>query len=378
MFQKSILHLDLDNFFVAVERLHNSQLKGKPVIIGGTSRRGVVSSCSYEARHFGVHSAMPMSMALRLCPDAIVVRGDYDNYTKQSQIVTEIVQADAPIFEKASIDEFYVDLTGMDKHVGCFKWSKELRTRIIKESGLPISCGLSVNKTVSKVGTNESKPDGFRLINPGTEKAFLAPLSIKKMPSVGKVTYQKLSFMGVRTIKVLSEIPPPLLQREFGKHGLSLWKKANGIDNSIVEPYSERKSLSAERTFQTDTIDVRFLRNKLTQMVMNLAFELRQKQKLTSVITIKIRYSDFNTYTRQKRIAYTAHDQVLIDYAHSIFKTLYNRRQAVRLIGVKFSDLVHGNYQINLFENTAEEANLLNAMDKIRQRFGATAIKRAL
>jgi len=378
MFQKSILHLDLDNFFVAVERLHNSQLNGKPVIIGGTSGRGVVSSCSYEARHFGVHSAMPMRMALRLCPDAVVVRGDYDNYSKQSQIVTEIVQADAPVFEKASIDEFYVDLTGMDKHVGCFKWSKELRTRIIKESGLPISCGLSINKTVSKVGTNESKPDGFKLVTPGNEKAFLAPLSVKKMPSVGKVTYQKLSFMGVRTIKVLSEIPPVLLQREFGKHGLSLWKKANGIDHSLVEPYNERKSLSAERTFQTDTIDVRFLHNKLTQMVMNLAFELRQKQKLTSVITIKIRYSDFNTYTRQKRISYTAHDQVLIDYAHTIFKNLYNRRQAIRLIGVKFSDLVHGNYQINLFEDTAEEANLLTAMDKIRKRFGKTAIKRAL
>jgi len=202
MFQKSILHLDLDNFFVAVERLHNSQLNGKPVIIGGTNGRGVVSSCSYEARYFGVHSAMPMRMALRLCPDAIVVRGDYDNYSKQSKIVTEIVEADAPIFEKASIDEFYVDLTGMDKHLGCFKWSKELRTHIIKESGLPISCGLSTNKTVSKIGTNESKPDGFRLISPGSEKAFLAPLSVKKMPSVGKVTYRKLSFMGVRTIKV--------------------------------------------------------------------------------------------------------------------------------------------------------------------------------
>lgn len=378
MFQKSILHLDLDNFFVAVERLHNSKLNGKPVIIGGTSGRGVVSSCSYEARHFGVHSAMPMHMALKLCPDAIVVRGDYDNYSKQSNIVTEIVKDDAPLFEKASIDEFYVDLTGMDKHVGCFKWSKELRTRIIQESGLPISCGLSANKTVSKVGTNESKPDGFKLVMPGTEKDFLAPLSVKKMPSVGKVTYRKLSFMGVRTIKILSEIPPALLQREFGKHGLSLWKKANGIDNSPVESYNEQKSMSAERTFQIDTIDTNFLRKKLTKMVMNLAFELRQKQKLTSVITVKIRYSDFNTYTRQKRIPYTAHDQVLIDYAHSIFNQLFERRQLIRMVGIKFGGLVHGNYQINLFEDTEEETNLLTAMDKIRKRFGAKSIGRAL
>lgn len=378
MLQKSILHLDLDNFFVAVERLRNAQLKDKPVIIGGTAGRGVVTSCSYEARRFGVHSAMPMRMALKLCPDAVVIRGDYDSYAKHSAVVTEIVNENAPVFEKASVDEFYVDLTGMDKYVGCLQWSRELRTRIIKESGLPISCGLSVNKTVSKVSTNESKPNGFLRIEPGQEKEFLAPLSVRKIPSVGKVTYRKLSFMGVRTVRVLSQIPPPLLVREFGRSGLSLWKKANGIDDTPVKPYRERRSLSAERTFRTDTIDVAFLRKKITETVTKLAFELRSINKLTSVVTVKIRYSDFNTYTRRQTVAYTAHDRILTDCALALFDRLYQRRQLIRLVGVKLEGLVHGNYQINLFENTEEETNLLTAMDKIRNRFGADAVRRAL
>lgn len=377
MFEKAVLHLDLDCFFVSVECLHNSALKGKPVIIGGSSGRGVVASCSYEARRFGVHSAMPVRMALRLCPDAIVMKGDMDAYSKQSKLVTEIITTDAPIIEKASIDEFYLDLSGMDKYVGCWQWSKELRTRIIKETGLPISVGLSVNKTVSKIGTGEAKPNGAKLVLSGTEKNFLAPLSTAKIPSIGKTTYKKLSFMGVRTIRLLSEIPPKLLQREFGKHGLSIWKKANAIDNSPVVPYNEAKSISTERTFQVDTIDVQLLRDKLTEMIMKLAFELRRSQKLTSCITVKIRYSDFNTYTQQKRIPYTANDKTLIHYAHQLFERLYQRRQLLRLIGVKFSGLVHGNYQVKLFEDTEEEVHLLQAMDKIRKRFGGNAIMRA-
>ncbi len=378
MFQKSILHLDLDDFFVAVERLHNRNLTGKPVIIGGIHGRGVVASCSSEARRFGVHSEMPLRMALKMCPDAVVVRGDFDTYLKQSQIVTEIVQEDAPVFEKSAVSEFYVDLTGMDKHIGCLKWSQELRGRILKESGLPVSCGLSVNKTVSKVGTHESKPEGFRLIAPGTEKAFLAPLPVRKMPAVGKITAQKLSFMGVRTIKVLSEIPPLLLQREFGKSGLTLWKKANGIDHTPLEPYTEQKAISAEHIFPTETIDLRLLRDRLTELVMNAAFELRRRQKLTSVVSVKIRYADFNTYTRRKRIPHTAHDRALIDCTRDIFTKLFERRQAVRRIGIKFGNLVHGNHQINLFDSNSEETDLLNAMDKIRRRFGKGAILRAI
>ncbi len=377
MFERAILHLDLDAFFVSVECLRNSSMKGKPLIIGGTSDRGVVSSCSYEARAFGVHSAMPTKLAKRLCPDAIFLKGDMDAYSKHSKMVTEIIGEESPVFEKASIDEFYVDLSGMDQYIGCFKWSKELRQKVIHETGLPISFGLSVNKLVSKVGTGEAKPNGALRINAGTEKAFLAPLSTSKIPSIGKVTYKKLSFMGVRTIDTLSRIPMKLLQREFGKPGISLWKKANAIDNSPVVPYSERKSISAERTFAVDTIDVVKLKSILAKMLGKLTFELRQSQKLTSCITVKIRYSDFNTYTRQRKLPYTANDNTLTLQAYELFDQLNQRRQLIRLIGIKFSGLVHGNYQISLFDDTVREINLLQQMDRIRNRFGKNAVMRA-
>lgn len=376
MFERAVLHLDLDAFFVSVERLRNNTLEGIPLIIGGSSERGVVASCSYEARKYGVHSAMPIKMALRLCPDATVIKGDMEAYAQQSSIITEIIQEEVPLFEKASIDEFYVDLTGMDKYVGCWKWSAELRRRIIRESGLPISCSLAINKLVSKVGTGEAKPNGIKLVRAGTEKAFLAPLSISKLPSLGKVTYKKLRFMGVRNIQTLSEIPPRLLQREFGKNGVALWKKANAIDHSPVEPYTDRKSISTERTFQIDTIDLIQLKRQLSTMVTRLAYDLRKAQKLTACITVKIRYSDFNTYARQKRIAFTASDRVLLHYAQELFDKLYERRQLIRLIGVRFSHLIQGNMQMNLFDDSSEEANLLSALDTIRDRFGLHIVKR--
>ena len=373
-FNRAVLHLDLDAFFASVEILKNSQLKGKPLIIGGTGGRGVGSSFSYEARRFGVRSAMPMHMALRLCPDAVVLRGDMDEYSRQSKLVTDIIDENAPIFEKASIDEFYLDLTGMDKYFGCWKWSNELRQKVMKESGLPISFGLASNKLVSKVGTGEAKPNGTKLVENGLEKAFLAPLSVRKIPGAGKQTQQKLALMGVRTVKVLSGIPPKLLEREFGKHGVALWKKANAIDDSPVVPYHEAKSISTERTFQTDTIDVRQLNDRLANMVGRLAFELRNQQKLTSCITVKIRYTDFNTFTQQRRIPYTASDKTLTHHAKDLFEKLYQRRQLIRLIGVKFGGLVHGHCQLNLFENTTEEVRLLEQLDRIRKRFGQGAI----
>ncbi|HRW76573.1 MAG TPA: DNA polymerase IV, partial [Saprospiraceae bacterium] len=319
LYNRAILHLDLDAFFVAVECLKNDSLRGKPLIVGGTSDRGVVAACSYEARRFGVHSAMPMKMALRLCPDALVLRGDMDSYSRYSHLVTEIIADQAPVFEKASIDEFYLDLTGMDRYFGCMQWSGELRERIMKESGLPISFGLSVNKLVSKVGTGEVKPNGTIAVPSGTEKGFLAPLSTNKIPGIGKETYKKLSFMGVRTVKVLSEIPMGLLQREFGKHGQELWRKANAIDDAAVVPYEEQKSMSSERTFQQDTLEVGKVRDLLRGMTERLAFDLRKANKLTSCVTVKIRYADFNTYTMQRRIAYTATDGPLQETALDLF-----------------------------------------------------------
>ncbi len=377
MFKRAILHLDLDAFFVSVECQKNDALKGRPLIIGGSSRRGVVASCSYEARAFGVRSAMPMAVALRMCPDALVLKGDMDSYSKYSNLVSEIIADEAPLFEKSSIDEFYLDISGLDQYFGCYKWAVHLRKKIMDNSGLPISFGLSANKLVSKVGAGESKPNGMMQVLNGNEKSFLAPLSILKLPSVGQATYKKLRLMGVHKVQTLSAIPVKLLEREFGKPGMSLWKKANGIDNTPVVPYTEKKSISTERTFHEDTIDVRKMKDLLTGMIEKLAFELRDSQKLTSCVVVKIRYSDFNTYTKQKRISYTANDNTLLQIVMELFDSVYTRRQLIRLVGVKFSGLVHGNYQINIFDNTVKEIRLLQEMDQIRKRFGKSAIMKA-
>lgn len=374
--ERAILHLDLDAFFVAVECLRNDSLRGKPLIIGGSSNRGVVASCSYEARAFGVRSAMPMRQALLLCPDAMVLRGDMEAYSKQSALVRAVIEEQAPLFEQASIDEFYLDLTGMDKHFGCWKWSGELRARIIRETGLPLSLGLAVNKTVSKVSAGEAKPNGERLIPAGEEKAFLAPLPVGKIPLIGKETERRLSFMGVRNCQTLAGMPPRLLEREFGKPGITMWKRANGEDNSPVVPYREQDSISSERTFHTDTIDMHFLHGEIRRQTAQLAYELRALGKLTACLTVKLRYADFQTFTKQAKIPYTAQDTSLTQHALDLFNRLYERRQAIRLVGVRFSELAPGASQLQLFDDTEKEARLLEAMDKIRNRFGKKAVGR--
>jgi DNA polymerase-4 len=296
---------------------------------------------------------------------------------KYSDIVSEIVQQAVPVFEKTSIDEFYCDLTGMDRFFGCYNFASELRTRVIKETGLPISFGLSVNKTVSKVATGEAKPNNQIQVLKGTEKNFLAPLSIRKIPMVGEKTYQTLRNLGVKEIRTLQEMPLELLKRTFGENGEMIWRKANGIDDSPVVPYHERKSISTERTFDKDTIDVVKLRGLLIAMAENLAYQLRKGDKLTSCVTVKVRYSDFQTQTLQCRIPYTSADHLLIPKVLELFEKLYQRRVLVRLIGVRFSHLVSGGYQINLFDDTEERIGLYQAMDKIRHMFGDRAVVKA-
>ncbi|MBI9039101.1 MAG: DNA polymerase IV [Bacteroidales bacterium] len=375
---RNIVHFDLDSFFVSVERLLNSDLNGKPVIIGGTSDRAVVSSCSYEARQFGVSSAMPMKLARTLCNEAIIIRGDMDQYSKYSKIVTEIISEKAPVCEKASIDEHYLDITGMDKFFGCLKWTKELRETIIKNTGLPISFGLSVNKTISKIATGEAKPNGELQVPENYIKPFLSPLSIRKIPMIGKKTYHVLRSMGISKIETLSNIPIEMMERLMGKNGIVIWEKANGIDLTPVKPYSERKSISTERTFETDTTDVAALNDIIVTMVERIAFQLRKKQKLTSCISVKIRYSNFDTHTLQKHIPYTSFDHILIKAARELFEKLYQRRMLIRLIGLKLSHLVGGNQQLNLFEDTPEMTRLYQAMDAIRLRYGTASVKRAV
>ncbi|MHB1278079.1 MAG: DNA polymerase IV [Bacteroidia bacterium] len=374
---RSIMHMDLDTFFVSVERLLDSRLLGKPILLGGVSDRGVVASCSYEARTFGVHSGMSMKMARQLCPEGIVIRGNSGNYMKYSNMVTDIIKETFPLYEKSSIDEFYVDLTGMDRFFGCLKMASETRQRIIRETGLPISFGLSENKTVSKVATGEAKPNNQIKVDLGLEKAFLAPLSIKKIPMVGDKTYQLLCNLGVKKIRTLQQMPPEMLDKVLGKNGLAIWKKANGVDNSPVIPFHERKSISTERTFDKDTIDVEKLKGILTAMAENLAFQLRRGNRVCSCITIKLRYSDFNTYTLQAQIPYTSADHILIPKVLELFERIYNRRLLVRLIGVRYSNLVTGSYQMNLFEDNEDLIKLYQAMDKIRSRFGDRSVMRA-
>jgi len=375
--QKTVLHLDLDSFFVSVERLTNSALNHKPVLVGGTGGRGVVASCSYEARRFGIHSGMPMRTAIQLCPEAIAIKGDSSRYSKYSTIITEIIKEEVPLFEKPSIDEFYADLTGMDRFFGCFKMATEMRSKIISETGLPISFGLSTNKTVAKVATGEAKPNNRLEVSSGFERPFLAPLAVKKIPMVGQKTGLLLNRMGVRYIHTLQEMPVELMEKAMGKNGINIWQKANGIDNSPIIPYQERKSISLERTFQKDTIDVQKLETLMIAMAETLAFQLRQGNKLTACVTVKIRYSDFNTYTLQKRIPYSNNDDVLIASAKELFKKLYHRRLLVRLIGLRMSHLVGGGHQINLFEDSVEKIRLYQAMDAMRNRFGPNAVSRA-
>ncbi|MDB4649900.1 DNA polymerase IV [Crocinitomicaceae bacterium] len=375
---RSIVHMDLDTFFVSCERLLDSRLNHKPILIGGTSDRGVVASCSYEARKFGIHSAMPMRMAKQRCPEAIVIKGNSSTYTKYSRLVTEIINEASPLYEKSSIDEFYIDFTGMDRFHGVLKYSSELRQRILRETGLPISFGLSENKTVSKIATGEAKPDNQMQISYGNEKNFLSPLSVRKIPMVGLKTYQSLCSLGIKTIQPLQEIPLDMMERIMGKNGIAIWKKANGIDLTPVIQHNERKSISTERTFNRDTIDVVKLKGILSAMAENLAYQLRRGDKLSGCITVKVRYSDFQTQTLQKKIPYTAADHELIPMVLELFERAFNRRLLVRLIGVRYSALVSGNYQLGLFGDTVDYPSLYNALDRIRLKYGDRSVIKAI
>ena len=377
MQERAIVHMDLDSFFVSVERLRDPRLVGKPVIVGGLSDRGVVAACSYETRAFGVRSAMPMRMALKLCPDAIVLRGDFEAYAQHSDWVTRMIMDRAPVVEKASIDEFYLDMTGMERFFGSYQFATDLRKRIQTETGLQISFGLSVNKTVSKVATNHVKPAGQFQVMPGEERAFLAPMPVGKIPMIGAVTAQTLRNMGIVHVGTLSQMPLKVLERTFGKSGVMLWERANGIDLRPVVPYSEQKSLSKEITFEQDTTDVTLLRRILGSLTEQLAYDLRKMGQCTSCITVKLRYSNFDTHTRQISIPASASDHRLIPAVHELFEKLYDRRLLIRLIGVRFSKLLQGQEQLSLFDDGARLVPLYGAMDLLRNRYGDLSVLRA-
>lgn len=371
------MHIDLDSFFVSVERKKDPSLNAKPVIVGGSSNRGVVASCSYEARKFGVHSAMPVARARQLCPDAVIVPGDHAQYSMYSNVITDIIREDVPVYEKSSIDEFYIDLSGMERFFGAYRLATALRQRIIRETGLPVSFALSANKTVSKIGTGQAKPNGQIEIPAGKEKEFLAPLSVRKIPGVGEKCHQALLGMGIVTIKDAQERTAAQLERALGEAGSMVWKKANAIDDSPVEPYDERKSISTECTFMNDTSDADHLKRVLISMTEKLTFQLRGEEMLTGCVAVKVRYSDFTTQTMQVKIPYTVFDHTLIEKVKETFGKLHRKNAALRLIGVRFSHLIHGSYQYNLFDDAGEHADLYKTMDRLRQKFGSDAVMRA-
>ena len=375
--QKYIAHFDLDSFFVSVEVLKDPSLKGKAVLVGGHSERGVVAACSYEARKFGVDSAMPMKKALKLCPHAIVLGGSRGDYGRFSALVTGIIAAKAPLFEKASIDEFYLDLTGMDKYFDPFKWTIALRQEIIDQTGLPISFALASNKMVAKIATDEAKPNGYIQVANGFEKEFLAPLKVNKIPGVGAHTYNTLLSLGIKTIKDISEFDKKKLESVLGKYGGELWNKSQGMYNGEVTANHEAKSISTENTFEENKSDMNFLMSELVRMTEKVAYELRNDEKLAGCVTVKIRYGDFSTYSKQVAIDYTFRDDELIPVAKKLFQQLHKAGEPVRLLGVRLSDFTNHAVQASLFDDSSKKNELYKAIDDVKNKFGKYALKKA-
>lgn len=373
---RHIAHVDLDAFYASVEVLKNPRLRGKPVIVGGENR-GVVTSCTYEARAFKVKSGMPTRLAKRLCPGGIFVKGDFGQYTRYSQLVTDIIAQKAPVFEKSSIDEFYIDMTGMDRFFDCAHYISGIHHSITKETGLSVSHALASNKLVSKVAANEVKPAGAKVLKLHEEKPFLWTLPVQKLPMIGDARATELRQLGIFTIYDLSRIPFKLLTARFGADGVEMWRRSNGIDNSPIVPYHEAKSISTENTFHEDTIDSDFMIRQLIGMTEKIAFDLRQSNKLAGCVTVKIKYSDFQTTSKQCSLEYTATDDVIIEKVRQLFKALYSRRMRVRLVGVRLSHLVPGNYQINLYADTPKKVKLYSLIDSVKKQYGEQFLKRA-
>jgi DNA polymerase-4 len=374
--QRYIAHFDLDAFFVSVECILDPTLKGKPLLVGGRER-GVVAACSYEARKYGIHSAMPMKTALRLCPHATVVGSTRGEYSRYSRWVTEIIAGKAPLFEKASIDEFYLDLTGMDRYHDPYQWTIDLREEIMGATGLPISFALASNKMISKIATQEAKPNGYIQVPAGMEQEFLAPLKVNTIPGVGDQTYQALMEMGIVTIRDLSAVDADVLERRFGKYGVDLWHKSRGIHTGEVVPYHEAKSISTENTFDENKTDLDFLMAELVRMTERVAYELRQDNKTTGCVAVKIRYGDFETTSRQMAIPYTFYDDELIAKAKELFHKLWRKGEPIRLMGVRLSELTGEAIQTKLFEDTGKKTSLYKAIDDVKAKFGKYGVIRA-
>jgi len=370
---RAVAHIDMDAFFASCEVLANSKLAGMPVIIGG-GERGFVMSCTTEARYFGVRPGMALKMAKWKCPDAKLIQGDMEYYSKISKTVTQIIEEKAPIVEKAAIDQFYLDLTGMDKFYGTFQFTDNLMKSIKNETGLQASFALSTNKTVAKIGSGESKPIGRLQITEAMVQPFLNPLPVRRIPLIGFETASLLNRVGIRDIGTLASRPVIMLEKQFGKTGRALWKKANGIDEAPVVPFKEQTFISREQVFEDDTIDVVMIRVLLSAMVEELAHELRTETWLAGTVVVKIKYSDMDTVTKQESISYTSANDTINAVVKNLFSKLYTRRVRIRMIGVTLCKLVRGTYQMNIFEDTEKKLKLYLAMDKMKVKHGSNAV----
>ena len=374
--QRYIAHFDLDSFFVSVEVIKNPALQHRPVLVGGSSERGVVAACSYAARKFGIHSAMPVKRALQLCPHAIVLPGSYKDYSRFSNRVTDIIARAAPAFQKASIDEFYIDLTGMDAFFNPLQWTIDLRQQIMDATGLPISFGLATTKLIAKIATDEAKPNGYLFVQPGKEKDFLVSLSVQKIPGVGKHTLPVLQHMGIYTIQDILQFTPHHLEQKLGKWGQTLYLIAIGRYDIPLETGHEAKSISTEQTFAANTTDRAFLAQKIVQMTEKVAYELRQDGLFTACIAVKIRYADFTTNSKQITIPLTFCDDELIPVAQQLLQQLHQPNLPVRLLGVRLSALSKHGQAPDLFHQTNTKANLYKAIDAVKNKYGVYALQK--
>jgi DNA polymerase-4 len=374
------MHIDLDAFFVSVEQASNPELRGKPVVVGGKpGSRGVVATASYEARAFGLHSAMPLATAVRLCPQAIFIEGDYSHYAEVSKKFMAILVDFSPFLEPMGLDEAYMDVTGFESlHGSIRQMALKIKQRVKSELGVIASIGIASCKVVAKVASDESKPDGLIEVPPGGEASFLAPMAIRKLPGVGKKTEQVLNGLGIRTIGQLAKMPSTTLKSRFGVFGDMLYRHANGIDGSPVIPPEEAKSISRETTFEGDTHDVVFLSATMRYLSEKVGSDLRGLGKQAKCVSIKVRYADFTTISRQRTLSQlTDLDDTIFQTGNELLqKAITTERQAVRLIGIGVSSFSEPGRQLTLMNSTEQRLEKLNrAVDRIRDKYGFTAIQ---
>ena len=378
---RTIFHLDLDAFFVSVERILDPSLNGKPVIVGGDpTGRGVVAACSYEARKFGLHSAMPIRRAYSLCPQGIYLHGNYKEYSRYSRIVKEILSKYAPLIQQASVDEYYMDFTGTEKIYGkFFDFAKKLQKIVLDETKLPCSIGIGKNKTLAKIGSDCMKPMGVTYIEPGFEKTFLAPMPVETIPGIGKKTTIELNRRGFYKIGDITAAPLEYFTKAFGKGGMDIWYKANGEGDEYLIQDHDPKSISKENTFMEDTIDLEIIKDVFFNMTGHVCQNLRDNKMQALCINLKLRYTDFSTLTRSRTVPPTDDDKIVYEAVWDLFTKAYTRRVAIRLIGVGVSKLVKLPDQQSLFDDDdVKRKKILEAVNTIRNKHGYDLIKLGL